>query len=90
MKELLRCSDSLNFRAAQEPRVIGEGSASITSIGKVGHGRSDSVQESNVNNVDVGIYMVTVRLIILPFPNLSQKKAVALEKKGRKRTTAVG
>lgn len=47
----------LDLRAAQKPRVVGEGSALIASIGKVGHGRSDSVEESNVDNIDVGIYM---------------------------------
>lgn len=52
--------DALDFRTAQEPRVVGEGGASVTGIGEVGHGRSDSVQESNVNDIDVGVYMMIV------------------------------
>lgn len=62
-----RCVGSLNFRALQEPRVVGKGCASVTGIGKVGHGRSNSVQESNVNDVDVGVLVITVSSVLSPF-----------------------
>lgn len=71
--------DSLNFRAAQEERVVGEGRAIVTDIGEVDHGGSDSVQERNVNDVDVGILTTIVSFHFLQSRAAKSEHTVAVE-----------